>query len=274
MRRRADDSGWRESLPWTDVLLIDDNLDLIAPDVLDGVERTMGRSLPADYRAIMGTFGVGTYCGFIYFWHPSEIPRRTEYSRRIWVEYSHFFWPQSDSVLPLDLALQSFVLAITLDGDEIIFCPPAQNNLFVLPRHEEVIRRMPSGLSDPLVWEGGEPDPETNRLRYFEPAKCRGHVELFTSRTDLTIDSIYQQILPRLSPHAEPVPKIDGESYRIALFKSERSIVQLTTAGGTDRRIGIRIDYNLGQASAVEALVAELISTGFREIGRSPSTSG
>jgi hypothetical protein len=261
-------------VPWTDVLLIDDNLDLIAPEELDAVERTIGCSLPADYRAIMGTFGVGTYSGFVYFWHPSEIPQRAEYSRRIWTEHSHFFWPQSDSVLPLDLALQSFVLAITLDGDEIIFCPPAQNNLFVLPRHEEVIRRMPSGLSDPLVWEGSEPDPETNRLRYFEPAKCRGHVELFTARTDLTIDSVYQQILPRLSPHAEPVPKIDGESYRIALFKSERSIVQLTTAGGTDRRIRVRIEYNLGQTSAVEALIVDLISTGFRETGRSPPTSG
>jgi hypothetical protein len=261
-------------VPWTDVLLIDDKLDLVGTDVLDGVERTMGCSLPADYRAIMGTFGVGTYCGFIYFWHPSEIPQRTEYSRRIWIEHSQFFWPQSDSVLSLDLALQSFVLAITLDGDEIVFCPPAQNNLFVLPRHEEVICRMPSGLSDPLVWEGGETDRETNHLRYFEPTKGRGHVELFTARTDLTIDSVYQQILPRLSPHAEPVPKIAGESFRVALFKSERSIVQLTTAGGTDRRIGVRIDYNLGQARAVEALIAELISTGFREIGRSPSRSG
>jgi len=261
-------------VPWTDVLLIDDNLDLIAPEVLDGVERAISCSLPADYRAIMGSFGVGTYSGFIYFWHPSEIPQRTEYSRRIWSEHSHFFWPQSDSVLSLDLARQSFVLAITLDGDEIVFCPPAHNSLFVLPRHEEVIRRMPSGLSDPLVWEGGEPGPETNGPRYFEPAKGRGHVELFTARTDLTIDTVYQQILPRLSPQAEPVPRIDGESYRIALFKSERSIVQMTTAGGEDRRIGVRIDYNLGQASAVEALVAELISTGFSEIGRSPSTSG
>jgi hypothetical protein len=259
-------------VPWTDVLLVDDNLDLIAPEVLDGVERTMGCSLPADYRAIMGTFGVGTYCGFIYFWHPSEIPQRTEYSRRIWIEHSQFFWPQSDSVLSLDLALQSFVLAITLDGDEIIFCPPAQNSLFVLPRHEEVIRRMPSGLSDPPVWEGGE--PETSHLRYFEPDKCRGHVELFTARTDLIIDSVYQQILSRLSPHAEPVPKIDGDLFKVALFKSERSIVQLTTAGGDDRRIGVRIDYNLGQTSAVEALLSDLISMGFREIGRSPSTSG
>jgi len=75
-------------VPWTDVLLIDDNLDLIAPEVLDGVERTIGCSLPADYRAIMGAFGVGTYSRFIYFWHPSEIPQRTEYSRGVWTEYS------------------------------------------------------------------------------------------------------------------------------------------------------------------------------------------
>ena len=242
--------------------------------MLDGVERAIGCSLPADYRAIMGAFGVGTYCGFIHFWHPGEIPQRTEYSRRIWIEYSQFFWPQSDSVLSLDLALQSFVLAITLDGDEIIFCPPAQNNLFVLPRHEEVICRMPSSLSDPLVWEGGGPDPETNRLRYFEPAKCRGHVELVTARTDLTIDSVYQQMLPRLSPHAEPVPKIDGDYFRVAFFKSEKSKIQLTTAGGNDRRIRVRIDYNMSQTSAVEALISELISMGFRETGRSPSTSG
>jgi hypothetical protein len=261
-------------VPWTDVLLIDDNLDLIGADVLDGVEHAIGCSLPADYREIMGRFGVGTYSGFIHFLHPSEIPQWTEHSRRIWSDHSYFLWPQSDSVLPLDLALQSFVLAITMDGDVIIFCPPAQNDLFVLPRHQEVICRMPSGLRDPLVWEGGGPAPETNSIRYFEPAKGRGHVELFMARTDLTIDSVYQQILSRLSPQAEPVPKIDGDLFRIALFKSERSIVQLTTAGGTDRRIRVRLDYNLGQTSAVEALVLDLISTGFRETGRNPSTSG
>jgi len=266
--------GLEAIMPWTDVLLIDDDLDLIAPDVLDGVERLIVCGLPADYRAIMGTFGVGTYCGFISFLHPSEIPQQTESLRRIWAENSEFFWPQSDPVLSLDLALQSFVLATTIDGDEIIFCPPAQSNLFVLPRHEDAIRRMPFGLSDPFVWEGGKPDAETNHLRYFVPAKRRGYrrayVELVTARTDLTIDSVHQQILPRLSPHAEPVPKIDGDRYRIALFKDERSIVQLTTGSGDDRRVHVRIDYNLGQASAVETVISDLISMGFRDTGRGP----
>jgi hypothetical protein len=56
---------WRLNVPWKDVLLTDDNLDLIAEEVLDGIEHTMGCRLPTDYRAVMTTFGVGTYCDFI-----------------------------------------------------------------------------------------------------------------------------------------------------------------------------------------------------------------
>jgi hypothetical protein len=138
-------------VPWQNVLLIDDNLDLVAAEALDGIEHTIGCRLPTDYRAVMTTFGVGTYCGFINFSHPDQIPVQTKRSREIWAEHSEFFWPQSDLVLPIDRALESFVLATTLDGDEIVFCPPAQDRLFVLPRHDEIIYTMPLGFSDPLV---------------------------------------------------------------------------------------------------------------------------
>lgn len=256
-------------MPWKNVLLVDDNLDLVATDVLDAVEHTIGCKLPTDYRDIMTTFGVGTYCGFIHFLQPDEIPARAKQSRGNWVEHSEFFWPQSDFRLPLDLALQSFVLAITLDGDEIIFCPPAQSNLFVLPRHDDLIYRMPTGLRDPLDWQA-RAGLEPVRFRYFEPWCGRGYVELFTARTDLTMDSVYQPILARLSPDAVSVPKIEGNGFMIAIFKDERSKVQLTAGGGDDRRVRARIDYNLGQASAVHALIHELISIGFSETGRFP----
>ena len=78
-------------MPWQDVLLIDDNLDLVAAEVLDGVEHTIGCRLPADYRAVMTTFGVGTYCGLINFLHPDQIPVQTRRSREIWAEHSEFF---------------------------------------------------------------------------------------------------------------------------------------------------------------------------------------
>lgn len=238
----------------------------------------------------MTTFGVGTYSGLINFFHPNDIPMQTKRSREIWAQHSDFFWPQSDSVLPMDLALQSVVLATTLDGDEIIFCPPAQgrpiavglshwrsvtaNGLFVLPRHDEVIYTMPRGFDDPLVWDGAASnEPETHDFRYFEPWRGRGHVELFTQRTDLTIDSVYRQTLARLSRGAESVSRIEDDGGMVAFFKNEKSKVYLNTAGGDDRRISVRIEYNLGQANAVEALIAELNSIGFSEIGRFPSTT-
>jgi hypothetical protein len=59
----------------------------------------------------------------------------------------------------------------------------------------------------------------------------------------------------------------------VAFFESERSRVQLTTGGANDRRIRVRIDYNLGQTIAVGALIEELVTTGFREIGRFPGAT-
>lgn len=259
-------------MPWKDVLLIDDNLDLVATDVLDAVEHTIGCKLPTDYRDIMTTFGVGIYCGFISFFHPNEIPAQTKRAREIWAEYSHFFWPQSDFRLSLDQVLQSFVLTVSIDGDEIIFCPPVQSNLFVLPRHDDLIYRMPSGLRDPLDWQA-RAGLETIPFRYFGPSRGRSVVELFTARTDLRMGSIYRLMLPRLSPDAVLVPKIERDGFMVAFFKSERSTVQLTTGSPDDRRIRVRIEYNLAQPSAVDALIHKLISIGFSEIGRFPSTA-
>lgn len=279
-------------MPWTDVLLVDDNLDVIAEEVLDGVEHTLGCRLPTDYRAVMTTFGVGTYSGLINFFHPNDIPMQTKRSREIWTQHSDFFWPQSDSVLPMDLALQSVVLSTTLDGDEIVFCPPAQgrpiaiglsywrsvtaNGLFVLPRHDEVIYTMPCGFDDPLVWDGAPAgnEPETRHFRYFVPWRGRGHVELFTQRTDLTIDSVYHRVLLHLSQAAASIPRIEDDGGMVVFFRNEKSTVYLHTTGGDDRRIGVRIEYNVAQADAVETLIEELVSIGFKEIGRFTPTSG
>jgi hypothetical protein len=45
----------------------------------------------------------------------------------------------------------------------------------------------------------------------------------------------------------------------------------MTTGGGQVRRIRVRIDYNLRQANAVEAVIRGLVSIGFRETWRSSS---
>jgi hypothetical protein len=80
-------------------------------------------------------------------------------------------------------------------------------------------------------------------------------------------------MLPRLSPGGVSVPKIEDKAFMLAFFKSERSRVQLTTGGGQDRRIRVRIDYNLRQAYAVEAVIEELVSIGFRETWRASSAA-
>ncbi len=98
---------------WTDVMLIDDNLDVIAEDVLDSVERTLGCKLPTDYRAVMTTFGVGTYGGLINFFHPSDIAKQTKRSREIWAQQPEFFW---------------------LNPTRIAHGPPRRNPLFCLRR--------------------------------------------------------------------------------------------------------------------------------------------
>ena len=271
---------------WTDVMLIDDNLDVIAEDVLDSVERTLGCKLPTDYRAVMTTFGVGTYGGFINFFHPSDIAKQTKRSREIWAQQPEFFWPQSDSVLPMDLAPQSIVLSTTLDDDEIVFCSPAQgrpiavglphwrsattNGLFVLPRHDEVIYTMPRGFDDPLVWDGAPAnnEPDTHHFRYFVPWRDRGHVELFTQRTDLMINSVYRPVLLHLQRGAEPAPRIEHDGGMVVFFKHEKAMAYLRTAGDDDRRISVRIEYSVTQAGAVGTLIEELVSIGFDEIGR------
>jgi hypothetical protein len=72
----------------------------------------------------------------------------------------------------------------------------------------------------------GKPALEPTPFRYFEPWRGRGHVELSTARTDLTLQSVHRQMLPRLSPDGVSVPRIEGKAYMLAFFKRERSRVQ------------------------------------------------
>jgi hypothetical protein len=44
-------------VPWKDVLIVDDNLELVPAEALDATERAIGCKLPAEYRAIMTAFG-------------------------------------------------------------------------------------------------------------------------------------------------------------------------------------------------------------------------
>jgi hypothetical protein len=97
------------------------------------------------------------------------------------------------------------------------------------------------------------------------------------------------RVLVYLSRDAVAAPKIEDDTGVVAFFKSERSIVRLRTVGdgavtevfttdGSRRRLlasdtsrmGMRIEYNVRRTEAVDALISQLLSLGFREIDRFP----
>lgn len=246
------------------VYLVDDELQLADDSAIAATENDLGVTLPRGYHAFLTTLGHGTYCDQVYVFPPDAIKQRTAELRKTLRDY--FFWDRGVNVLAKSQVERSILIARSLDGDELIYCPNSEHGVYVLPRHDDTIYWLSPEFDDPIGWHtnSGSPMPE-QPFRYFEPTQGRACIELFTARTDHKMATVASAINASLEDGA-PTRSINKEHYQLHFHKAVASRVQLTAAG--DSRIGIRIDYNPKHEHSVAACVAQLESEGFYETGR------
>jgi hypothetical protein len=104
---------------------------------LERLQVEAATTLPAGYDEMMRTLGPGTLGTKVRVQGPEAILQNT----KAWRERVAQYWFWGDGPLLSKAAAQSaFVIADTLDGDELVFLPSDPKTLLLLPREDEEVR--------------------------------------------------------------------------------------------------------------------------------------
>lgn len=178
-----------------DVFLV--NPSQIRPATADEIaqaESELGAPMPLGYAAYVERLGEGALGHFVRVYVPAKLPDLTlEWRERI---KEYWFWDTSEAgVAPESLQERGVVVADSFDGDELCFDPSDPATLFVLPRDEDVARRVGPGFLAAVDWmlsgalnpwvEGWTFEAWTNRAEVRQTFQGRRLADLERAVTDL-----------------------------------------------------------------------------------------
>ena len=122
-----------------------------AAGTVAAAEAELGVGLPLGYAAYVERLGEGDLGHFVRVHTPAVLPARTREWRERVTEY--WFWDTEEAgVAAAALQERGILLADSFDGDELCFEPGDPETLFVLPRDEDVARRVGPGFLAAVDW--------------------------------------------------------------------------------------------------------------------------
>ncbi len=148
-------------------------LTLATTDEVDAAEANLNVSFPSGYKEYVTTLGFREYCNYIRIEMPSRILSEYKNSQQFLNEY--WFWEMGEKILSKEEAVESIKIADTIDGDVIIFHPTNPNELFVLPRNDDMLYEIGQDLYEAIDWLCVERNCDTGSVgeshekRYFVP---------------------------------------------------------------------------------------------------------
>lgn len=151
---------------WRDFYLVHDELRRSTDAELDAAEAALRVRLPESYRDLMTTLGEGVISDQLRVVPATQLEEMQRLYRTIIQEA--WFFEESDGALTQADALESIMIADTLDGDLVVFHPKSRR-LHVLPRDDESTYDVGTSIQDVVDWfqDSGvlwAPHP----FRYFE----------------------------------------------------------------------------------------------------------
>src|SRR4051812_24044802 len=108
-------------LDLTKVKAAKQSLDSATAADVERLEKKLGVKLPAGYREFMTTLGDGLLSDYVRVYPPKQISKELkEWRKRI---KQYWFWDELPVLLKKDRAIESIVIADTIEGDEVVFHP-------------------------------------------------------------------------------------------------------------------------------------------------------
>ncbi|RAU19836.1 hypothetical protein DN062_01820 [Nitrincola tibetensis] len=132
------------------VYLVTSRLNTVTPEQVASAEETLGFKFPDGYSDFVTRLGEGSYSNFVRVYLPSRIVEEHREFQDRWKQY--FFWDKGHEVLTKEQIVESFIIADTVQGDELIFHPAQPNRLFVLPRYHDTVFVAGNGFPAAVDW--------------------------------------------------------------------------------------------------------------------------
>ncbi len=170
-------------MPWDDVLVLATHVDPVSVEDIEALERDVGARLPVGWRTFVTRFGEGSYCDLFRIYGPDRIRASYREYRERWAE--QWFFEGSEHILSQAQALESYPIADTYDGDEIVV-HPARADVFMLPRHSDSITTIGPDFADLHLWDGRNPARRTF-MPFVRRAQLRFSASAFTIDADTWI---------------------------------------------------------------------------------------
>jgi hypothetical protein len=157
------------------------------------LEAAIGAPLPEGYVAYVTRFGESCDSTFLRVYPPDRVLReRDEWRRRI---DTYWFWSASEDGFDQNAAYESYVLADTLSGDEIVWHPKRPGSFYVLPRNlDEVIAR-PMSFEAVLAWAASSGDLD-GRVAFRFVAPLRDRVQISFASDELDPEAVIAALTP------------------------------------------------------------------------------
>ena len=214
-----------------DVLLVNPSeLRPTPPDETSRAEAALGVRLPSGYAAYVERLGPGVLGHFVRVHEPARLPDLTvEWRQRI-TEY--WFWDTSEAGVSREALQKSgVVVADTFDGDELCFDPADPETLFILPRDEDVARRVGPGFTAAVEWMlSGALNPWVEGWT-FEASAERAEVRQTLDGRDLAHAA---QAIAALGVHSHVVELegrrtffLPGIGARLSLYQEDEGVIDV-----------------------------------------------
>lgn len=247
-------------MSFRDVYRVSNSLEVVTEEEVRAVERDLGVTFPAGYLEYVTTLGKGVYCGYVHVFMPTQIQQAYQQKQTEWE--TNLGWPAGEKILSRKQVVESFILAETTDGDDLIFHPQQPDKLFVLANTDAMIYDVGADLEEALNWlyEAGVLTPHSN-FKYFHSQKNLGLLMLRASNSRLSFGDLRDYLLS-LGAHQHVI--MDTEEGFIQLFYSDfGGFISAFTF--IDRKIRIDVEYDLGQETeTLKTLLAYLTAAGFQ----------
>ncbi|HEY2848159.1 MAG TPA: SMI1/KNR4 family protein [Pyrinomonadaceae bacterium] len=158
------DKGWTPEIKLT----------LASEEDVDDLESAFEVTFPRGYRDFVTTLGLGEYCNYIRVIMPNAIMSGCREAQEFLSQY--WFWSLGEEMFPKERAVTSIQMATTIDGDVVLFHPSKPNELWVLPRNDDMPYQIGPDVYEAIDWlctahrNATGSVGEEHQKRYFVPS--------------------------------------------------------------------------------------------------------
>lgn len=202
---------------------------------VDELQYRLSAKFPDGYREYVTRLGEGSLNIFVRVLPPWRILAELEEHRGMMSAY--WFWESGKVPFGQEQAMESILLADTLDGDVIVFHPDHRGQIIVLPRHRDRLYARGPDLLETINWvcSGGT-------IRRFGPGR---YFEQFDSRLEpKEVDTVNEPPraghLPAESTSKRRTPGMTAREVLMAYFAelAEVEAWGISNAGGPGAFLG------------------------------------